>query len=535
MKKLLTVFAVALVLTLAIASVALAVDVPEGKIINWGELDTITSIGGHTIIRPAISIQEPTCTEGGWGQFDCTEPNCDHYHWLYFPELGHDWSSAYAYTPEGRPSELNGEWGNIIKKPTCTETGLAIDVCYRCHIVNPEVTRVIEKLPHVFAAIENTTDGHWHYVNQAAAIAAGGVNVIRESTCVTEGISTRICLECHEAVDPTVVNLWLIPHDWTDWNQLREPTCDAEGYAERACIVCGVHQKLTQKTDAVAWGQLVQRLNPNWNNTLTPILNNTCLWERVRTDDWLTTCYTHNDVYTCPFCHGASAAHDNVVDVNMPLRSHKWKPNPEPVQNPGIDTTGLFDPKKDIAREQFAWDNHCSVAPTCLYYGYNLYMCVYDNLNGYDDSAWLRQHDGTDDHRFDIIRVDPLGHDWDEWKLARTYKKDGKDVFLYVRGCKRCTATEEQVTYQEQADEATLVNVINLSASSKTLKVGKSFTLKATVNADATNKALKFKSSNSKIAKVSSKGKVTALKKGTCYITVSEGWQRCEGDLQDHC
>ena len=68
------------------------------------------------------------------------------------------------------------------------------------------------------------------------------------------------------------------------------------------------------------------------------------------------------------------------------------------------------------------------------------------------------------------------------------------------------------------------VTSVKLNRNSATLKVKgnakqKTVTLKATVNPkNANNKAVTWKSSNAKIATVNSKGKVTAKKKGTCYI-----------------
>lgn len=49
----------------------------------------------------------------------------------------------------------------------------------------------------------------------------------------------------------------------------------------------------------------------------------------------------------------------------------------------------------------------------------------------------------------------------------------------------------------------------------------KTYTLKATVSKDANNKKVKWTTSNKKVAVVTSKGKVTAKKKGTCYISVT--------------
>ncbi len=65
------------------------------------------------------------------------------------------------------------------------------------------------------------------------------------------------------------------------------------------------------------------------------------------------------------------------------------------------------------------------------------------------------------------------------------------------------------------------VKSIKLNAKSKTLKAKKSFKLKATITPkNATNKKVTYKSSNKKVAVVSSFGKITAKKKGKVTITV---------------
>jgi uncharacterized protein YjdB len=61
---------------------------------------------------------------------------------------------------------------------------------------------------------------------------------------------------------------------------------------------------------------------------------------------------------------------------------------------------------------------------------------------------------------------------------------------------------------------------VKLNATKKTLKKGKTYTLKATVAPKNSTDTLTFTSSNAKVVKVSKSGKLTALKKGTATITV---------------
>lgn len=80
--------------------------------------------------------------------------------------------------------------------------------------------------------------------------------------------------------------------------------------------------------------------------------------------------------------------------------------------------------------------------------------------------------------------------------------------------------------------DAIAVTGIKLDATSKTLAVGESFTLKATVEpANADNKKVRWSSSNSTIASVDKDGKVQALQAGTCKITVTTD----DGDYTADC
>ena len=73
-----------------------------------------------------------------------------------------------------------------------------------------------------------------------------------------------------------------------------------------------------------------------------------------------------------------------------------------------------------------------------------------------------------------------------------------------------------------EAQAATSATKITLSATKRTLCVGKSFKLSVkSVSPSGASKAVTYKSSNKKVATVSSKGKVTAKKTGKATITVT--------------
>ena len=73
---------------------------------------------------------------------------------------------------------------------------------------------------------------------------------------------------------------------------------------------------------------------------------------------------------------------------------------------------------------------------------------------------------------------------------------------------------------------ATAAKKLTVKASTKTLYVGgpakkKSVKLKVSVKPSGASKKVSFQSSNEKVAKVSTKGKVTAVKAGKTVITVT--------------
>lgn len=88
------------------------------------------------------------------------------------------------------------------------------------------------------------------------------------------------------------------------------------------------------------------------------------------------------------------------------------------------------------------------------------------------------------------------------------------------------TAGSKKATYKVTV-KSIPVSSVSLNRRSATITVGDSVRVSATVSpSNATNKTIRYSSSNSSVATVSSKGVVTGKAAGTCTITVSAGGKK---------
>ena len=108
--------------------------------------------------------------------------------------------------------------------------------------------------------------------------------------------------------------------------------------------------------------------------------------------------------------------------------------------------------------------------------------------------------------------------------------KSSKSGIVSVKNGKLTTKKKGKAIIQATVDGKTIkctVTVkaapkkITLNAKKKTLKKGKIFQLKVKLTKNTVSNKITYKSSNKKVAKVSSKGKIKALKKGWATITVT--------------
>ena len=107
----------------------------------------------------------------------------------------------------------------------------------------------------------------------------------------------------------------------------------------------------------------------------------------------------------------------------------------------------------------------------------------------------------------------PCDHVWGEWEVVEeaTYEKEG----LERRACSRCNIEETRAI-----PKLVRASAIELSESEKTVFVGDTFTITATVKPeDAFNRTVTWSSSDPSIATVDENGTVTAIAKGEAIIT----------------
>ena len=133
---------------------------------------------------------------------------------------------------------------------------------------------------------------------------------------------------------------------------------------------------------------------------------------------------------------------------------------------------------------------------------------------------WKEVVIGADNYMFALVNVrcaddSQCRHVWGEWEVVEeaTYEKDG----LERRGCSLCKAEQ---TRKIPRLGAVKVDAIELSESEKTVFVGDTFTITATVKPeDAFNRTVTWSSSDPSIATVDENGTVTAIAKGEAIIT----------------
>lgn len=437
---------------------------------------------GHTWDDGEIT-KEPTQTATGIKTYTCK--TCHKTRTETIPMLkGHHWDD-----------------GTITKEPTCTEPGEKIHHCTD-EDCNESYTETIKATGHQHTRLINQKEASCEEEGNSGdtfcedckqVIKAGNVinptghnwnngTVKKAATCESEGIEVYICKTCKKTKEETIVPTG---HTKTEIRDKKVATCKEEGYTgDTYCVTCG--KKL-------AVGKMIAKTDHDWTITEIPA---TCEQDGVRT-------------YTCDICH---------------------TPKSEPIKAIG-HSYGAWTTTKEATVSSKA--EHKRICSTCgkeeiTTYGEKLRPTISMNATSLKlkKKQTTKKFTVTGLAKSDYITswtssnkkiVTVTGNQNGTCKIKAGNKTGkAKITITLASGLKKTI----NVTIQKKAVTCTAIKNVSKKL---TLNKKKSYQLKPVINPITCTNKIKYKSSNKKIAKVSSTGKITAIKPGKVKITISVG------------
>ncbi|MCR2033169.1 leucine-rich repeat protein [Anaerofustis stercorihominis] len=416
-------------------------------------------------------VREATCTEEGEKRVICKI--CEGTFNIAIPALGHDYSTEFT----------------IDKDPTCTVPGEKSKHCKRCD-AKSEITEV-SVIAHDYSS-EFIVD--------------------KEPTCTDEGEKSKYCTRCDERGEITSVPA--LGHDYSaDFKIDKEPTCTLKGEKSKYCIRCDERSKITP----------VPALGHEYSKEYTTDKEATCVEEGLKSRH----------------CIRCDAFTDQVKITAT--GNHKY--------DSGVITTPATCTKKgektytcsvckrtkteEIGKTPHDYAKYKVIKPTCTSEGYTQYKCKDCGDINYDDYTDMIDHDyiyqGIYDYptctmegsnlfecsqcgKLGYTVIKPLGH---KYVLFTTIKPT---IYQEGFGTYIC-ANDARHRYDYVIPKLKGVSLVRLNSSGKTMVMGGSYYLKASVYpANASNRSVSWKSSNTKVATVNASGKVYFKSPGKAYI-----------------
>lgn len=419
-------------------------------------------------------------------------------------EIQHYKCSVCGETKDVTLSNPLGEhsWdnGKVTKKATCTEDG---EKTYTCTVCNTTKTEVISATGHQHKEVRNakkatcTEDGYTgdtYCKDCGEKLETGSVikklghtwdegKVTKKATCTEDGLKVYTCKSCGETKEEA---LKATGHQYTELRNEKKATCTEEGYTgDTYCTDCG---------ELIKKGSATEKANHNWE--VTSEEKATCEKDGSKT-------------YTCADCKETKTE-------TIPATGHKFS-DWQTVTTQSVFTGGV---QKRI----------CSICgkEETRNVGNQLKATIKTNAS----SLKLKRKQATKKFVVSGLAAGDSVKSWtsSNQKIVKVFgsrngactikagNKTGKAkiTITLVSGLKKTI----NVTVQKNAVACTSIKNVPKKI---TLNAKKSYQLKPVINPiTCTYKAI-YKTSNKKIVKVTSRGKITAVKKGKAKITVMVG------------
>ena len=411
-----------------------------------------------------------------------------------FTIYGYTGTAAETYANENGFTFISHDNGHVFSEwvvttePTCTAQGEETRTCYIC---GASETRPVERKAHDLFRVEEA------------------------STCTVAGVSYDVCDSCGNTFNYTV--LPLAAHTFGAWTVTTEPTCTAQGEETRNCSVCGVTETRPVEKKAHSFGDWVTTKeatvfeNGERKRTCTVCgkVSETNPINKVSSIKLSKTSFTYNGKVQKPTVtvkDSKGTALKNGRDYTV-----KYSSGRKDVGTYSVTVTmkGIYSGSKKLSFsilpqgtsiESLSASSAGFTAKwkkkTNQITGYQL---QYSTSNSFKSVKTITIKKNSDTSR----SVSNLKGRTKYYVRVRTYKKVGNKNYYSSWSSAKTVATKP----------VTGVEIL----SSATIYVGGSKTLSAKTY--PTKVTVKWKSSNTSVAKVSSNGKVTAIKKGKATIT----------------
>ena len=424
--------------------------------------------------------KKATCTENGEKTYYCTDADCNKTYVETIPATGHSWDD-----------------GKVTEAATCKKEGIKTYTCKNC---GETKTESIPKTEHQWDNGKVTKEatckeeGSKTYTCSICGDTKTEVipkkdhtwdegKVTKKATCTEDGLKVYTCKSCGETKEEA---LKATGHQHTELRNEKKATCTEEGYTgDTYCTDCG---------ELIKKGSATEKANHNWE--VTSEEKATCEKDGSKT-------------YTCADCKETKTE-------TIPATGHKFG-DWQTVTTQSVFTGGVQKRICSICGKEETRNVGNQLKATIKTNASSLKLkrkqatkkCVVSGLAAGDSvKSWTSSNQK-------IVKVFGSRNGACTIKAGNKTGK-AKITITLVSGLKKTI----NVTVQKNAVACTSIKNVPKKI---TLNAKKSYQLKPVINPiTCTYKAI-YKTSNKKIVKVTSRGKITAVKKGKAKITVMVG------------
>lgn len=466
--------------------------------------------------------KKATCTENGEKTYHCTDADCDKTYVETIPATGH------------QHTEVRDK-----KEVTCEEDGYTGDTyCKDCG-------QLISK-----GAVVKATGHSWN-----------SGKVTEAATCKKEGTKTYTCKNCGETKTESIPKT---EHQWDNGKVTKEATCKEEGSKTYTCSICGDAKteaipkkdhtwdegKVTKKATCTEDGLKVYRCK-NCGETKEEILNATGHQHTEVRNEKKATCTEDGysgDVY-CKDCGELIKKGSATEKAN-----HNWQLTKEEkvtcekdgsktytcadckgTKTETIPVTGhKFDSWKTVKAQSIY--SGAVQKRTCNACGKKETRIVGDKLKPVlkVNAQKLQLKRGQKTQKFTLTDI-AKGDSVKSWVSSnkKVVTVSGKpNGTCIIKAGKKTGSAKITITMRSNLKKTIGVKVQKKAVACTSiknvpkklnLKRKKSYQMKPVINPITCIYKAKYKTSNKKIVKVTSRGKITAVKKGKAKITVMVG------------